>query len=299
MNTFVRMRQIPPPGEVFVDKGSMTVSPGGQGAVAAAALSKLGAISLFLARLGNDAYGKRLTRLYEDVGIDTRWLSMDESSPTCQTCILQEEGEEAQQIIFEGAAATLGGFHIQEALSARPDALYMTLELPMNTLAIAANMASERGLPIYIDGAPALPDLDLSLLPRVTVFSPNEQETLALTGILPAGTDSCLLAAMALQKKIAADYYVIKLGNRGAYIYDGIYCHSVASFVIPITDHAGAGAAFTAALALAHLKNGGDMLEAARYANAVSALTLQKSGCFSALPSAEETESFLRKHSRS
>lgn len=297
MDMTVRTKNLPKPGHVKTDDGGMSFAPGGAGASAAAVFSKLDAEGFLLARLGNDAHGKRLLKLYEDMGMDSRLLLTDEDTPTCQSAVIREEGKDDRRIIFPGASEHLGIHHIEDAFSLRPNALYMTLELPSELLASAAQMAADLSLPIYVDGGPILPDTDLSNFPHVTVFSPNENETFALTGIRPGGTDSCLMAAIELQKLISADYYIIKLGDRGAFIYDGIYCHSVAAYVFPVTDATGAGAAFTAALCLNHLQNG-DILSAARYANAVAALTMQKTGSFTAFPVKAEVDAFLQKHTR-
>lgn len=291
MDMTVNADTLPFPGETRKDAGGLIFSPGGIAASAAVALARLGEDSIFCARIGEDLNGKRLRKFYEDVGIDTSYLSVSHTDPTCTTCILSEKDAPSRRIVFPGAADGMTNGQIEDAC-ASCDALYLTLEAPIDQVVLAASVAHERGLPIFLDGAPAYADIDLSALPPVTVFSPNDDEAFALTGIRPAGTDSALLTALELQKLVNAQYYVIKLGERGAFIYDGIYCHSAAAFVVPVTDLTGAGSAFTAALCAEYLHSS-DILGAARFANATAACAIQKKGLFASLPTRAEVDVFL------
>ena len=292
MDMTVHMNALPCAGETRKEEGALIFSPGGIAAPAAVMLARLGCESVFCARVGDDLNGRRLRKFYDDTGIDTSHLSLAPSQPTCTACVITEKNGSTRRTVFAGAADTISLHHIEDALSAPCDALYLSLEAPIEIVSAAAGIAKENETPIFLDGAPSYGDIDLSTLPPVTVFSPNDDETEALTGIRPAGTDSALLAALALQKLVTARYYVIKLGERGAFIYDGIYCHSAAAFVVPITDRTGAGSAFTAALCASYLENG-DILKAARFANAAAAIVLQRKGLFASLPTRAEIDAFL------
>ena len=292
MDMTVRTDALPFPGETKKDVGGLIFSPGGIAAAAAVTLARLGEDSVFCSRVGEDLNGRRLRKFYGDVGVDTSYLSVSQTEPSCTACVITEKDAPARRVVFPGAADSMTEAQIDDACASSFDALYLTLEAPIDQVAHAAGIAFSRGLPIFLDGAPAYADMDLSALPPVTVFSPNDDEAFALTGIRPAGTDSALLTALELQKLVRAQYYVIKLGERGAFIYDGIYCHSAAAFVVPVTDLTGAGSAFTAALCAEYLRTG-DILDAARFANATAACAIQKKGLFASLPTRAEVESFL------
>ncbi|MBQ4137084.1 MAG: bifunctional hydroxymethylpyrimidine kinase/phosphomethylpyrimidine kinase [Clostridia bacterium] len=124
------------------------------------------------------------------------------------------------------------------------------------------------------------------------VFSPNESETYELTGIEPSNMDNCLRAAMLLHKKTQAKYIVIKLGERGCFVYDGIHYHLSAPFETVAVDSTAAGDAFTAALTLEYLRCG-DILEACRFANAVGSIVVSKPGASSSIPFEAEVREFL------
>lgn len=85
---------------------------------------------------------------------------------------------------------------------------------------------------------------------------------------------------------------MLKLGNRGVYIYDGLYYHCLPAYDIKAVDTTAAGDAFTAAFTLEYLRSG-DVERAGKYGNAVGALTVSRAGAYTSLPTASEVEQFL------
>jgi len=155
-------------------------------------------------------------------------------------------------------------------------------------------MATARGIPVFVDAAPADKDYPLESLPEVEVFSPNESETKEYTGILPQGTDSSLRAALALYRRVKCKYLVIKLGARGAFVYDGRhYSFAPAMRAGETVDTTAAGDAFTAALTLKYLENGGDISSAVKYGVAAGALTVTRKGASTSIPTREEVDALI------
>ncbi len=298
MSMAVQMQKMPDASQTILTQGAISTQPGGIAGALSIALARQGADVYLCARLGNDANGARLSKFYMNANVHTQYIAVNPDLPTYTSCHFAEKDTPCRTAIFEGAAATLTPSHIDNAFSMMPQALFMTWEGNPQILKYAASVAEEHALPVFLEISPVTDDIDLSDMPHVSVLTVNEDAAYALTGVRPSGTDSCLMAGMALQKLLDADYYIIRLGKRGAHIYDGIYCHSVAPFVVPVADSSGAGIAFNAALAHAYLSNGGDILEAARYGNAAGALTVQKNGLYKSLPTLEETEAFLRSRTR-
>ena len=128
------------------------------------------------------------------------------------------------------------------------------------------------------------------------MLSPNETETEILTGIKPTSSASCLRACVELMNRVPCKYVVLKLGDRGCYIYDGTHCNHIAPLDIgtPV-DTTAAGDAFTAALAVRYMQNGGNILDACEFANAVGGYVVTKAGAFPSLPTLKELKSFLNK----
>lgn len=296
MTMTVHMQTMPEAEESVYSSGGLSFSPGGEGGANAIALAQYGADSYFCTTVGNDAHGRRLTDFYAQSGVETSLISVNPSRPTCTACrMLEEEGGVQRTILFDGASKTIPQTQIEEAFKHAPQALFLTLEVPTELLSYAIERADAISCPVFLDAAPVTAETDLSGIRGVTVFTVSDDDAYLLTGIRPAGSDSCLRTCVELQKLIRAQYYVIKLGRRGSYVYDGVYCHSIAAFVVPCTDSAGAGAAFNASLLMSYLDYG-NILESARHANAAGALAIQKNGFYKSFPTREEIYRFLAQH---
>lgn len=286
--------RLPEAGETLLLEGGVSYSPGGKGANSAVALARLGAETFLCARLGRDPHGETLYNYYKECGINVNHIVIDKVNPTGFAAIMVDEKTAQNRIMcYPGANMALSTDDIDNAFLCCPDALYMQLEIDPETVIAAAEYAHRHEIPIVIDGGPARADFPLERLPHLTVFSPNEIETECYTGIAPQGADKCLMAAHALSKRISADYIVLKLGERGAFIFNGTRCNFVPAYHVRAVDTTAAGDAFTAAMTLRYLENGKDINEAVLYANAVAALTVSKKGASESVPTAREVEEFL------
>ncbi len=293
MDFVMPMHRCPVSGQTVLENRRYKYIPGGKGANSALALSRLGGDCVFCAKLGMDINGEILKALYDKEGIDTRFISFDDKAPTGLAAIMVEDSGANRIVIYPGANSKITECDIENALTCYPDALFMQCEIPAEIIIKAANMASDKNIPIFIDAGPADKNFPLEKLPYVTVFSPNEIETEIFTGISPSNPENCLRAAIALSKRVKSKYYVIKLGERGVYIYDGKYYFCLPSYDVEAVDTTAAGDAFTAALTLEYLRTR-DIERAGKFANAVGALTVSKFGASSSLPTDKEVCEFIR-----
>ena len=295
MDMVLKMNRVPVAGETVLDyEGGLIHIPGGKGANCAVAAAKLGAESLFCARLGADANGKSLYDTYTEYKVNTSYIKVDRSVSTGMAAIMLEGNGANRIVVYPGANRTLAVEDVAEAISSRPDALCLQLETPFEVTLESAKMAAARGIPVVLDAAPADPHIPFSEFPMLEIFSPNESETAIYTGITPTGADSSMRAALALSRMVKAKYYVLKLGARGAFVFDGRLCHMVPSYKVGAVDTTAAGDAFTAAMTVAYCEGGcRDILSAVRFANAVGALTVTKIGASKSIPTREEVERFI------
>ena len=293
MDLSMNMYKVPAAGEMLIDDGGVGYIPGGKGANAAIALKKLGADCCFCAKVGADLHGQKLYQYYKEQGINTTYIKVDRENQTGLAVVMKESDGNNRIIVYPGANATLSLDNINEAFDCQPDALYLGFEIPFQTALHAARVAASRGIPIFVDAAPASKDYPLESLPMLEVFSPNETETETYTGILPQGTDSALRAALALYKRVKAKYIVIKQGDRGAFAYDGKHF-----FVIPsirlgkAVDTTAAGDAFTAALTVEYL-NTGNIRTAVKYGVAAGAIAVTRRGASSSIPTEDEVRAVI------
>lgn len=295
MDLSLNMYKIPEPKEIQIDDGGVAYTPGGKGLCTAVALSRLGTESFLTTKLGRDLHGQQLFSYIKQTDINTSYIKVDGESPTGFAAILKEPSGDARTVYYPGANLTLSRENLAEAFSCMPDAVYISFEVSFETAALAARMASAKGIPVFIDASPANSDFNLEALPEVEVFSPNEVETEIYTGVVPAGADSSLRAALALWKRVKCKYLVIKQGSRGAFIYDGKHYSMIPSYrPDKIADAAGVGDAFNAALIYEYLESG-DITLAAKYGVAAGAVAISRPGATSSMPTQEEIIDFLRK----
>jgi len=266
--------------------------PGGKGANAAITLSRLGGDSVFCAKLGHDPNGTALMKFYDTSGIDTRFISLDRNEKTGLAIIIVETNGNNRIIVYPGANFKLSVSNVEDAFTCYPDALFLHLEIPVETVIAATQFAKDQGIPIFIDAGPATKEFPLEELAVVEVFSPNETETQVFTGVNPTTPEMCVKACMALANRIKAKYYVIKLGERGAFLYDGKFYKMLAPYDVDVVDTTAAGDAFTAALTLEYMRSG-DIKRACEYANIVGSLTVSKAGASPSLPTAAEVKRFV------
>lgn len=283
---------VPSEGETVISEGAYTFVPGGKGANTAVAAARLGAEAVFCARVGDDAYGDRLINIYRENGIDLRYIKTDRLEQTGLSVVMLEKGGANRIIVYPGANRRINDNDIENAFYCYPDAVITQFEIGEAAVIQTARVANTEGVPLIIDAGPARRDFPLAKLEQVEILSPNENETEILTGIRPTTLDDCLRASMALMNAVDIKYVVLKLGARGCYIYDGKYCDIISPYDVQPVDTTAAGDAFTAALTHEYLRTG-DIITAARFANAVGALTVTKVGAITSLPTRKEVEQFI------
>ena len=295
MDLSLNMHKLPEKGETVLDDGGVAYTPGGKGANAAIAFRKLGADCVFATKLGADMHGQKLYEYFKSAGLNTSNIKVDRDFPTGFAAVIKESDGQNRIIYYPGANTHITKENLTEAFSCMPDAVYISFEISFEIALLAARIASERSVPIFIDAAPADQNHTLELLPYIEVFSPNECETKEYTGILPQGVDSSLRAALALWKRVKCKYLVIKQGARGAFIYDGKH-YSIVPAYRPdkVVDSTAAGDAFTAALTLEYLRSG-DIMLAAKYGAAAGAVAVSRDGAATSVPTAEEIFDFMQR----
>lgn len=266
----------------------------GEGETLAVTVARLGGRAVFSGRVGDDSGGKRLVRLLDTVGVDLSCFHVDRAAQTGHTVREKDQLGKERVIRFSGANARLTEEEVRTAFQSSPDAVCLVGDLPLAILSRIGDVASERSVPLfylYTRGATLVESL-----PYLEIFMTDDAAAEELTGIRPSGTDSCLSAAIALGKRFSARYFVIRLGERGAFVYDGTYCYVVNSFIVPATDPRGATEVFFGAAVCEYMRDPAELLGALRYAAAVSALSETHEGEASSPPTADEVMGFLERN---
>jgi ribokinase len=147
-------------------------------------------------------------------------------------------------------------------------------------------IAKRAGRTVVYNPAPAGDGLPVEAYPLVDVLCPNEHEAAQLTGS-PVGT---LAQAEAAARKLLArgvGSVVLTLGERGCAVVTPRQVALLSAVAVEAVDTTGAGDAFTGSLAF-FLARGVALVEAARRANAVAAISVCTPGTQASFPRAAD-----------
>ncbi len=282
--------RIPKPGETILG-GDFSMAPGGKGANQAVAAARAGADVCFVARLGKDIFGEQALAGFKNDGINTKHISFDDTSSSGVALIFVSDDGENSIGVGSGANAKLSEDDILSAreVIASADIVLLQLEIPIEAVEAAASIASENGVKVILNPAPARP-LGDELLQSISVLTPNESEAGLLTGVKVHTEEDCLEAAQILRDR-GVNTVIITLGSKGAFAVGPGFAGLVCGFdVAQVVDTTAAGDVFNGALAVALAQNK-PLKEAIAFANAAGALSVTKLG---AQPSAPHLEDIVR-----
>jgi ribokinase len=287
----VRVPRIPRPGETLLG-GDFAMAPGGKGANQAVAAARAGGRVTFVARVGDDPFGREARAGFARDGIDTRFVLTTPGAPSGIALITVDGRGENSISVASGANALLSVADVEAAGAAfdAADVVLLQLESPLETVAAAARGAKRRGVPVVLNPAPAR-ELDDALLGVVTVLTPNEHEAGLLTGA-PVEDERGAREAVRRLRARGAGAVVVTLGARGAFASAEAFEGALPAFVVEPVDTTAAGDVFNGALAVA-LAEERPLPDALRFAQAAAAISVTRPGAQPSAPTRVEIEAFL------
>ncbi|MCG5218184.1 ribokinase [Streptosporangium sp. KLBMP 9127] len=281
MDLVAYVEKAPGLGETVAGRAFRTI-PGGKGANQAVAAARAGAPVLFVGAVGDDAFGPEMRATLAGAGVDVGRLRTVPGASGIAHIVVDDDGGNSI-IVVPGANGTLTGPTDDDAAAiGRSDALLLQLELPMEAVVAAARSST---VPVILTPAPVVP-LPAELLAAVDLIVPNEHEAAAITGCRePAEALAALLELV--------PEAVVTLGGAGAlYGSRGTTPVHVPAFQVEAVDTTAAGDTFVGALAVARTE--GLPPEAAlRFASAAAALSVQREGASTSMPSRAAIDAFL------
>ena len=290
----IKVPRLPKTGETILG-GDFYTAAGGRGANQAVAAARAGGDVTFVARVGNDMFGERAIKSFQEEGIKTDHIVRDSELPSGVAEILVDEDGHSMVAVASGANMNLSVYDIINVKQAimKADIILMQLEVPLKTLEYAAKLAGDANKRFILNPAPAH-QLSINLLKKISVLTPNEREAEILTGIRVEDEDSAEDAGRILLSK-GVSKVIITLGSLGAMVLDSSGSELVAGFKINPVDTTAAGDIFNGALAVA-IAESKNIFEAVKFANAAAALSIAKKGAQSSAPKREEILKFMKEY---
>ena len=284
---------LPVPGETVLG-GDFIMAPGGKGANQAVAAARLGGDITFIAKLGNDIFGKQAVNQYKQENIDTKYIVTDPAHPSGIALITVDANGENCIVVASGANAHLKPDDIRPAEKelGNSSCILMQLEIPLETVQYVTRKAVEKNIPVILNPAPAQPLPD-HLLQHIHILTPNQKEAEMLTGIPIIDKPSAEAAAYALAAK-GVKTIIITLGKSGALILDQGRIEWVPAPEVTAVDTTAAGDVFCGSLAVA-LSEKKPIKDSVSFACAAAALSVTKLGAQTSAPTRQEVERFLHR----
>ena len=279
-------KKIPVPGET-VSGGKFLMNPGGKGANQAVAVARLAArrgVCMFIAKVGDDLFGRDTAVRMKKDGIDAK-LIVDENEPSGTALILVDAKGQNVISVALGANGTLSP---KDIAPYRKDiegaaALLMQLETPIETVLTAAKWAKAAGVPVILNPAPAA-KLPRELYGCLEWITPNETEAELLTGVKVTDAASASKAVDVFLRRGVA-HVAITMGAKG------VYCGNCRKLYptkkVKAVDCVAAGDTFNGAFVVG-LAEGKCCKDAIAFAQKAAAISVTRPGAQSSVPFRKE-----------
>lgn len=283
MDMVVNAARIPAPGETILAE-KFFMNPGGKGANQAVAVARLGGSILFVTKVGNDVFGHQSSLLFDEEGINTKYIFSDNEHPSGVALITVDEMGENSIVVASGANSYLTKQDFSENVLDDLDhakILLMQLETPLDTVAYLAEYASSKGIKVILNPAPMM-EIPSKIMKCFHLITPNETEAEQLSGIKINDLEDAKKAAICIAEK-GVKNVIITLGSKGALIYETNTFHVVKAQEVKAVDTTAAGDVFNGALAVA-LSEGKRLTDAVEFACLAAAISVTRLGAQSSIP---------------
>ncbi len=288
-----RTPHLPQKGETVI--GSMfQMGPGGKGFNQGVAAHKAGSDITMITKVGKDAFADVALNIMKELKMNSDYVFSAEDVQTGVALIMVDENTSQNEIVvIPGACNNIKDEEIDKAEEVIKNSEYLLTQLETNMSAIESivDIAHKNGVKVILNTAPIQPITD-DLLSKVDMVTPNEVEAEILTGIkIETEEDMRNTAKYFFDRGVKQ--VVITLGHRGVYIADGAIDELIPAYKVKALDTTGAGDAFNGGL-IAALAEGKSLKEAAKFANGLAALSVQKLGTTMSMPWREDIDAFLK-----
>jgi ribokinase len=292
VDLMARTHRLPVPGETV--KGHyFKQGAGGKGFNQGIAAKKAGGNVVMVTKLGKDTLAQVATDAMDAAGLPKDFLFYnDEISTGIALIMVSENTSQNEIVVVPGACGTITDTDIAGVEKEICKSAYILLQLEVNQDANekVARIAKEHGVRVIINTAPYQP-MSEEFLRGAYLITPNETEAEELTGIAVKDMESANQAAKVIFNK-GVQNVLITLGGRGVYINTNGKAEIIPAYQVKAIDTTGAGDAFNGGL-LTALAEGKTLREAARFANALAAISVQRIGTTPSMPTREEIDAFI------
>lgn len=278
----VKAAHLPAPGETILG-GQFFMVPGGKGANQAVAAARSRSSVAFIAKVGTDIFGQQAIAHYQQEGILVDTIFQDEENPSGIALISVDAKGENCILVAPGANATLTTKELQSVkhtiISGK--VLLMQLEIPLETIEQAIDIAVQHDTKIILNTAPAqaLPD---KILQQVDILVLNIAEAQFYIGMTIENWEEAALAADYLYQKCPG-IIIITLGAKGSLLKEKDNYIQIPAEEVKAVDSTAAGDTFCGVLAACVAKEM-RIVDAVKLASKAAAISVTRMGAQTSIP---------------
>lgn len=274
---------------------SIEQSLGGNGANTSYTLARLGVPVRLLGMAGTDPFGEYVVGRLREAGVDTGGIRRS-AAPTATTVVLVNDRGDRRFLHRLGSSAEVSLDPGEFERQIQPEMAHYHMASPFTLPRLRAvnaellRRARGCGLTTSVDTqwdwqGRWMEDLG-PCLPHVDVLFVNQDEARMLAGT----TEPAKVAKFF--RDCGARTIVFKLGGEGCAVFTPETEFRAPGFQVPVVDTTGAGDCFAGGY-LAALLRGASHQQAARFANGVAAMAIQRLGSVDGVRSFEETQTWI------
>lgn len=279
-------------------KGSAwSIRGGGKGGIQAIHAAQHGAEVYMIGRIGLDDFGQRQHRALKEAGVDTTYVLRDENDSSGMSVSLIDAEGQYGTVIIDGVNEHIDQSDIDRAATCiqSVDCLIMQYETPLETVVLAADYAQRYDTRVILNAAPAHTTPE-GLFKQLDVLILNMVEA-ALVANRPVNSiDDARTTAEILSEQVPT--VIITAGAEGVVLQDRQEGSAyMPGYQVQVVDTHSAGDVFIGAFAARWIA-GDTVIDAVKYANAASALTIMRASDEAPTITLQQVQDFMQEQDK-
>lgn len=280
---------------VLAEKSMVAI--GGKGLNQAAAAARAGGKTFMIGKVGDDVFGVKALDYLEQLNVDTTAIKIEPNTETGTANIFVTNDGHNMIAVAPGANGNMTPSDVSSyhKLICGSKVVVVQLELPIETVKRALQIARDANVMTILNPAPARPNIE-ELLALANIITPNETEVEELTGIYPTNEETARKACNKL-RQMGAREIIITMGKNGHYLSTDGYEALVPPIPVQVVDPTGAGDVFNGVLARM-LACGMTLIASAEMASAAATLSVTREGAEGTAPELNEINDFIAQNNK-
>lgn len=232
----------PNPGETVLCTSDYVSQAGGKGANQAVAAMRAGAKTVFVGKVGDDAFGRRCVNNLKTQGIWTSGIGLSDTRPTgCATIAVNAQGENTI-IVAPGANLEATSDQVPDEVLGPRNVVLTQLEVPPTETFSVLARAHAKGCITILNASPA-GEIPKEALPNIDYLIVNEIEAQQLArGVGITDTDPRKIARQI--SDAGKHTCIITMAGKGAIAANKNGVFHIGALDVEVVDTTGAGDAF-------------------------------------------------------